>query len=77
MDVAFRVCDAVTVLHAGKVVASGTAQSVRRDPTCFAVVPGHVVPDLEDVVDELGGRAMVVQKRAGDPAELARAHDPR
>jgi hypothetical protein len=52
-------------------------ESVRADPTCFACAPGHVVPDLEDVVHELGGRAVVVRKREGGPAELARDNDPR
>ena len=40
MDVAFRLCEAVTVLHAGKVVASGTAESVRRDPDVKAIYLG-------------------------------------
>src|SRR4051812_14817627 len=44
-------------------------ESVRADPTCFVCAPGHVVPDLEDVVGGLGDRAIVVRKHEGGPAE--------
>jgi len=40
MDVAFSVCESVTVLHSGKVLASGTAQEVRRDANVKAVYLG-------------------------------------
>src|SRR4051812_49032782 len=52
-------------------------ESVRADPTYFAIVPGHEVPDIEVVVTGFDDRAEVVCKREGGPAELARAHDPR
>jgi len=51
-------------------------ESVRADPTHFAVVKGHEVPAIEDVV---GGtdRYTVVRKRPGVPAEIAEEEDPR
>jgi hypothetical protein len=51
-------------------------ESIRADPTCFIVKDGHEIPDVEDVVDRHEG-FLVVQKKAGDPAELAEATDPR
>jgi hypothetical protein len=51
-------------------------ERVRDDPRRFAVVPGHEIPDLEDVV-ERHGRYVVVEKRPGDPAALAERTDPR
>src|SRR4051812_36762078 len=52
-------------------------EAVRADATRFICAPGHVEPDVEAVVDTLAGRAVVVQKREGGPAELSRATDPR
>jgi hypothetical protein len=46
-------------------------RELRADATLFAVVPGHEIPDVEDVVDERGGYG-VVRKHEGDPAEIAR-----
>ena len=51
-------------------------ERVRADPTHFVVKPGHVAPDVEDVVYE-NERYQVVRKRPGGPAELASEHDPR
>jgi hypothetical protein len=51
-------------------------EQVRSDPTLFLVVPGHVIPDVETVVEK-GGAYDVVRKDRGDPAQLARATDPR
>lgn len=51
-------------------------ESVRADPTHFAVVKGHEVPAIEDVI---GGtdRYTVVRKRPGVPAEIVEEEDPR
>ena len=51
-------------------------EDMRTDPTCFAVLPGHEIPDLEDVVKRSDG-FLVVRKEAGAPAELAAKLDPR
>jgi hypothetical protein len=51
-------------------------EHVRLDPTCFIVKPGHVFPDVEDVVEEHDGY-WIVRKHEGGPAQLARATDPR
>ena len=45
-------------------------QELRRDPTRFAVVPGHESPEAEDVVAEKSGY-LVVQKKPGEPAKVA------
>ena len=51
-------------------------EDVRSDPTLFLVRPGHDIPSVEDVVSrELG--YMVVRKRPGGPADVARETDPR
>ena len=49
---------------------------VRADATLFAVLRGHDNPTVEDVVSE-HGTWVVVRKREGGPAELARQTDPR
>jgi hypothetical protein len=51
-------------------------ESVRRDPRNFAVTRGHVMPDVEEVVEETD-RFVVVRKREGAPAEIAEEEDPR
>jgi hypothetical protein len=44
---------------------------IRSDATLFALVPGHDIPDVESVVEE-GAGYVVVQKREGTPARVAR-----
>jgi hypothetical protein len=51
-------------------------EDMRTDSTCFAVLPGHEIPDLEDVVKRSDG-FFVVRKEPGAPAELAAKLDPR
>jgi hypothetical protein len=53
-----------------------TYERIRSDPALFFVLPGHVVPSVEDVVDRAEGY-LIVRKKQGDPAELAEATDPR
>ena len=51
-------------------------EDTRTEPTHFAVLPGHEIPDLEDVVKRNAG-FLVVCKEAGAPAEHAATKDPR
>ena len=51
-------------------------EQVRAVSTHFIVRPGHVAPDVERVVVE-NDRFVVVEKRPGDPADIAEATDPR
>lgn len=51
-------------------------EDLRADPTLFAVLPGHEIADVEDVVSTNDVYA-VVRKRPGEPAEVAAATDPR
>ena len=51
-------------------------ESVRSDPTLFAVVSGHEAPDVEYVVSEHDGYD-VIRKREGIPAQIAEETDPR
>jgi hypothetical protein len=53
----------------------GEYESVRADETQFAIVPGHVRPEVENVVAEQDGWT-VVRKR-GEAAEIAARTDPR
>jgi hypothetical protein len=46
-------------------------RELREDPTLFAIVPGHELPDVEDVVEERDAYS-IVRKHEGDPAEIAR-----
>ena len=49
-------------------------RELRSDPLRFAVLPGHEIPQVEDVVQRMSGW-LIVQKRAGEPAAVARATD--
>ena len=51
-------------------------EEVRSEATHFLVVPGHVIPDIEQVV-ESNDRYEIVAKRAGEPAAIAIESDPR
>ncbi len=51
-------------------------EAVRTDSTHFAVLPGHEIPDVEDVVAR-NDAFLVVQKKAGEAAALATELDPR
>jgi hypothetical protein len=50
-------------------------ESVRADETQFAIVLGHVRPEVEDVVSEHGG--WVVVRKRGEAGDIAAASDPR
>lgn len=50
-------------------------EHVRRDPLLFAVVPGHELPDVEDVVERTDRYAVV--RKHGETHELVRETDPR
>ena len=51
-------------------------EALRADATTFAVVPGHEIPDVEDVVERRSGYD-VVRKRSGAAAALAEETDTR
>jgi hypothetical protein len=50
-------------------------QHVRSDPLLFAVLPGHEIPDVEEILDT-NERFSVVRKHA-DEGVIARLTDPR
>lgn len=51
-------------------------EQIRADSHLFAVAPGHVAPDVEEVVESRPGYD-VVRKHEGVPAEIAQKTDPR
>ena len=51
-------------------------EAVRRDPTHFAVAPGHEFPDIERVLSQTE-RFAVVEKVAPGAAKIAVERDPR
>ena len=51
-------------------------EHLRADSHLFAVAPGHVAPDVEEVVDTHSGYE-VVRKYKGVPAQIAQKTDPR
>jgi hypothetical protein len=57
-------------------VATPAYEAVRAESTTFFVVPGHELPDTEDVIDRQG-RYLVVRKHPGRPEEIAEETDPR
>jgi hypothetical protein len=50
-------------------------ERLRSDPLTFGVKPGHVIPDVEDIVEE-NDRFHTVRKHE-DEGRIARATDPR
>jgi hypothetical protein len=50
-------------------------EAVRAHPERFVVLPRHVSPDIECVIEE-HDQFVVVEKRTGVAAEIARATDP-
>ena len=50
-------------------------EEIRSDPVLFAILPGHAIAEVEEVVAE-GDRFQVVRKRDGE-GRIARATDPR
>jgi hypothetical protein len=51
-------------------------EQLRSDPLRFAVVNGHELPEVEEVVDRLGGYN-VVRKQGEEAERVARQTDPR
>lgn len=51
-------------------------ERVRNDARQFAIVPDHLVPDVEHIVWETD-RFAVVEKKDGVPADVAIEEDPR
>ena len=51
-------------------------ERVRTDPRTFAVIAGHEIADVEDVV-ERHERYIVVRKRGAPEEEVAEVTDPR
>jgi hypothetical protein len=51
-------------------------EHVRSDSTTFAIVKGHEIPDVEEIVEQRK-RYDVVRKIAGAPEEIAEKTDPR
>ena len=61
--------DRIQVTHAAY-------EALRSESHQFAVIPGHEIPDVEDVVRRCDGYD-VVRKRRGVPELVAKATDPR
>jgi hypothetical protein len=53
-----------------------TYERVRADAALFVVRPGHMFPEVEDVVEH-GNGFEIVRKNAGEARDLAEEHDPR
>jgi hypothetical protein len=71
------VCECADLLCSEQlVVAVDDYERIRSDGTLFFIRKGHVVPDLEQVVEE-APHYQVVRKNEGDPARIARSADPR
>ncbi len=51
-------------------------EAIRAEPTRFAVVPGHELPEIESVVERYPGY-FVVETRQEEAEQVARETDPR
>lgn len=51
-------------------------ERVRSDPRQFVIMSSHLIPEVEDVVQEIDGY-LVVAKREGAPEDIAVRTDPR
>jgi predicted ThiF/HesA family dinucleotide-utilizing enzyme len=51
-------------------------EAVRANPRRFAILDGHEIPEVEDVVDRAEG-FIVVEKRGKPEAEIVEHTDPR
>jgi hypothetical protein len=51
-------------------------ERVRTDPRQFIILPSHLIPQVEDVVEETDGY-LIVAKREGTPEDIAVRTDPR
>jgi hypothetical protein len=54
----------------------GKYEAVRANPRRFAIVPGHEIPEVEDVVAR-NDRYIVVAKTQAPEAEIVQNTDPR
>lgn len=57
-------------------LAISAYEQVRADSRRYLVIPGHVLPEFESIVEH-GDGYDVVEKRPGEAAELAEETDPR
>jgi hypothetical protein len=57
-------------------IAISAYEQVRADPRRYIVVHGHVLQAFESIVEQ-GDGYDIVEKRAGEAAELAEETDPR
>ena len=51
-------------------------ERIRDNSRLYVIVKGHEIPDVERVVEQAEGYD-VVQKREGEPSDIARELDPR
>ena len=66
------ICECGDVSCAQQIRMTGADyEAIRKEPTFFAVYPGHEIPDVEDIVDRRDGYD-VIRKREGEPARVAR-----
>jgi hypothetical protein len=54
----------------------GEYQALRAEPADFAIVPGHEMPDVEEVIAR-GEEYAIVRKNEGVPRRVAEVTDPR
>jgi hypothetical protein len=66
----YEECDSVIALTGDEY------ERIRNDPRQFCVIEGHVIEDIEAIVEE-NDRFAIVAKREGTPAEVAIRTDPR
>lgn len=56
-------------------VPAGDYETVRANPRAFFLVPGHEIPDVEQIIERRGDYLVV--EKIGEGARYAEDHDPR
>jgi hypothetical protein len=71
------ICECASIECAERITLSVQAyEALRTNPRLFAVVPGHEVDDVEEVVERHDGYDVIL-KNEGAPARIAEQTDPR
>ena len=77
LDERFLVCECGRETCIEQITMSAKEyEALRADPAQFAVVPGHDLTEVEEVIAHGNGFA-IVRKYEGSPAQLAAQLDPR
>jgi hypothetical protein len=77
LDYLDMICECANIDCAERITLSMREyEALRTNPRLFAVVPGHEIDNLEEVVEHRDGYDVIL-KNEGEPARIAEQTDPR